>query len=470
MADVSSLSGVLLPDDPTDATEAARRSWVTAQVGPSIYDTFTGKADGAPTIADSGQTWLPSGQIAPSISGGKLGYPTGQTVPPAGATYAQVDAGAACVKIGGTLRFDNSVDTGASVALGLFTTSGVVTTGPAPTGASAHLAVTPTYFQMSLFSNVNTDYTNVTPVGFTAPAVYFPSPLGTDGVTTYPIEIVLDRAASRAYVTVGDNPTVEYQDSRISTVIGRYPFWESFPNGSATNLGGFTSIYADTKVTNAELNAARGSCRARSGAGPGSARFTSRMRPGALWWDSTTSKSTISTGDSWRDVATGAVVSNLLTPSVACATDTAANMAGSGTKARANALTLPWKNSTAYRLTATGNGAMACYPSAFTPVTGGATYTFVIDQMLALTNARSVTCQISWYTAASGSAGASTISSSTTLSTTTPTTLPVATAVAPGSATKVLVVVNIAGAATNDAFLVTRLGFFNGAVSAYLEP
>lgn len=471
MADVASLSGKRLPADPTAGDAAVRRSYVTNLLNTAVHDSFVGKANGALTAADSGQTWLTSGAITPVINSGKVGYPAGQTLPPAGATYAQVDAGAsaACVKVGGTIRFDSSSDTGASVALGLFTTSGVITVGT-PTAAPAHLAVSPTYFQFSVFSNVNTDYTSLTPVGFSTNALYFPSPLATDGSTTYPVEIVLDRAASRAYVTVGDNPAVEFQDWRIGTVLGRYPFWESFPNGSATNLGGFTTVWADTTVTNAELNAARGATRTRNGAGTRDTRFSSRLRPGAMWWDTTSSKSTISTGDAWRDAGTGAVVGNILTPATACAADTAGNMAGSGTKTRANGLVTPWKNTTAYRVVTTVAGAQSCYLSAFIPVTAGQVYSFIIDQAMALTTARSATCQISWYTAASASAGASSIGASVTLSTTTPTTVPAITGTAPGTATQVLVSINIAAAAINDTFLLTRLGFFNGTITTYLEP
>lgn len=469
MADVASLSGKRLPADPTAGDAAVRRSYVTTLIGPAVRDSFVGKADGALTTADSGQAWISTGQISPMISAGKVGYPTGQTIPPAGATYAQVDAGSACTKVGGTLRFDNSVDTGASVAIGLFTTSGVQTTGT-PTGSPAHLAVTPTYFQFSVFSNVNTDYTSLAPVGFTTSAIYMPSPLASDGSTTYSVEIVLDRVASKAYVTVGDNPTMEYSDWRIGAVSGRYPFWESFPNGAATNLGGFTTVWADTASSNAELYAARGASRTRNGAGPRASRFTSRLRPGALWWDTTTSKSTISTGDSWRDVSTGAVVGNILTPAASCATETAAGMTGTGTKARVNGLALPWLNTTAYRITATTSGAQAWYLSAFVPVTAGQQYSYTVDQAMALTTARTATCQISWYTAASGSAGASSVGSGVSLSTTTPTTIPAVTGTAPGTATQALVVINVAGAAINDAFLFTRLGMLNGNVTTYLEP
>lgn len=291
-------------------------------------DSFIGKANAALSISDSGHAYTVSSSNGTQavIRGGALGYPVGHT-PGSGIPYAQptVALPSACTWVGGMLGWDSSDTVGSSVAIGAFTQLGASGT----VSSSMHLAVTPAYCTFSVFNNGVGDFTSLVPEGYDTNAPRFPKAQLCDGSTTYRVDIIIDRQRGKAYVTIGDNPTLVYSDSRISSVDARYPFWEPFSVTSMDNLPRLTKIWADhsgnadVAPQSSVMASSIANSAPKSGAGTITNRFSPRMKPGAQW---TVSERTVTLASSASATGTSLSLSGPVRPGTLMAIDTGANL------------------------------------------------------------------------------------------------------------------------------------------------
>lgn len=361
-----------------------------ASTEPLIYDDVTGKADGPLTVTDSGHTWAPPG-TPPVIRDGAITYAAG--APASNATYARITLTEAVTRIGGRFRFSATDGYRGNATLGAFATTSI------PGQSPMHLAITPTYVEFAVYS---TAFDPLTPEGYTSSQVPFVTPLACDGATVHTAAIELDRAAGVAYVLIPDGRVLIYRDSRIGTIAGLYPFWETYTQGATDEaISGWTQVWADTATValSAPVASHREVFEAKSQGGAGTIykRPAAATKPGGTWWDTTRSAFSVSDGQAWRGLD-GTLVGNLIAPAEAIIRgDTNVYfMTGAATATRSR--TAPSGRTSSLKLTATGTSGSRTDPIAFVNgIVAGQTYSAMVASIMSQTTGHQGYVQITWY-------------------------------------------------------------------------
>lgn len=460
------LTAQILNDD--EAEILALHAWGL----PLGYDLPAAKPDGAPVATDSGHPWTLS-TTAPSspfvYSSGALTLPG--AVPAGGcASYAFLNLGATVRRVGGQFRFSSVQTTSGNVTLGTWTSTAV------PSGSTAHLSITPAYYQFGVWNAGAITY--LTPQGQVNSVVPFAAPLATDGVTIYAVDIDIDPERGIAVVTLPGGSTALYSHPLISTLAPALPFWEIYVTAVTDAVGGWTEVWADTaKAVHRAPQAYRLLAKrlvesVKPGAGPTSARPPSAQRPGSPWWDTTTGKLSASDGTQWRDVVSQAVVGNLLTPNQANMVADALSWAGqvNATVTRTTTV-VPSGRSSALAITSVAAGyaqAASQNPMFVVGIVGGGTYTAVMS-VQSTAPSRTAAPQLSWFDS-TGAYLSSTAGAQFPLPTS-GFTAALVTAVAPATAVKCVVgCIFYTPAAAGEVFYMGQVAVAPGTVAAYIEP
>lgn len=456
-------------------------------VQPRLRHRFTGDPDGdlsgrAVTETHGGAlTWTVSGTAGTSVVSGTAGYPTGQT----GNVASYFSPGAisgGLVGVGARIVFPPSDLVAASAALGLFTDEPF---GGATNNSPAHLAVTPTYLELAVFSGGAANFTRITPVGERGTAQEYANPLTCDGVTENFVNILLDRTRGQCYVYGPDGRVFRYQHPYFTSITGTRPFYEPFGDPATGPVGRFAEVWAydtlpgppDSPVS--PLSVAHARTHAAPGAGPATARPSSRaVPPGSPWWDTDQVKGTRSDGVGWRDDA-GQQVGNLLTRNAALAHTDSSGIAGvSCSKARIASVRPPGRAS-CYKLTVTTAGTIAIYVAnlsltkVYTAAVAGQSYSAGCAKITAASGTtRSCYVAQGFYNDANTAVGAATNGTAANCGVSgTFTALPQTTGnVAPAGATQTTMLVYITGTTLGEVFYLSELFITPGSVAGYQEP
>jgi len=365
---------------------------------PTAYDLCSARSNGTPTATDSGHTWNLQGTTGatPTIRGGLLTLPLG--APTSSAGYALLSLASPVLRVGGRFVLSSTASSSGGPALGAWSsTSGI------PNSSSAHLAISSAYWQFGVWSGGV--FTDLIPKGRLSSSVYFSTPLATDGSTVYTVDIEIDRATSTAYLFLPDGSTAVVSDPLIGSIAATHPFWEMFTQVSGDAIAGWTEIWADSAAPSSRAPQAPHIVVPRSvearqvGAGAIYARPPSASRPGATWYDTTSSKATISTGSAWVDCANPTtVVGNRLTPNQANATINALEWSSLLNATITRDTVAPIGRTSSLKIVTTTSGISEIYinPLVTSGIAPGQTWTGVY-YIRAAGTARTAQAGISWF-------------------------------------------------------------------------
>jgi hypothetical protein len=225
-----------------------------------VADEFASYANGAPTTARLGGTWLLSGgsngaSAEPTVVSGKL---TTTKSTGAVASYAQIQMANEIDTIGARWTFGSQTTTNGVVALVAFAAD-VDANWPTIPNAPCHLVCGVTTAGLDVWSGGSS--TNL--VTWT-----FDTALATDGTTVHTMWVVLDKLNGTAYVYLPDGSLRTVSDSRIKTLSGKYATFEVFRLATTDTTAAFTEVWASdqghSELPRAKWEAARDVARART--------------------------------------------------------------------------------------------------------------------------------------------------------------------------------------------------------------
>jgi hypothetical protein len=198
----------------------------------ALYDTYTTKADGIPSVADSGHAWFQypaSGTQAMRVVSGKL---TNTAAAGAAAGYQQCDLGAPVTRIGCDFVLGAYTTNNGSFALVTWKT--LHDAAPIP-DSNFHLTVNATGWQVM-------KWVSGTPT--TLKSGVFVTPLTADGATIYRIDAVL--AGNTASIFLPDNTVGTVTDAAIGDTPGHIACFETYQADAATDTkSAAVAVWAD---------------------------------------------------------------------------------------------------------------------------------------------------------------------------------------------------------------------------------
>jgi hypothetical protein len=197
------------------AASAQVKAAIQARVDTEFHDSFAGKANGVPTVGDTGQAYTiypQTGNRVPTIRNGKLSFATdnpGATTFGSGG-YANITTSRPITHADASFTLTPWANVGGLACLALMTNPMVGTVWKSP----AHLIVAPEYWSFGVFTTDGSAIVILKQVNYKTNLV-------ADGVKVYTMSVDIDRVAGIAYVSVpypdGTQQTFAIQHDAIKT-------------------------------------------------------------------------------------------------------------------------------------------------------------------------------------------------------------------------------------------------------------